>query len=186
VGFELAPPHHDTGTATNTNTVIRAAIDIGSGGPKLRIAEVDLTTNRIIKILHVEQYPVIFQESVSKGGDQTLDAEIMLQGILAIKEAIALAKSFKTEGLVMIGTSVFRNAANGQQFANVIYSEVGLPVHILDQELEAKLAFQAVLAKTSLNSEDLVVWDTGGGSTQFIGVKDGLYLIDQSNERSGP
>lgn len=173
-------------TAENTNIVIRAAIDVGSGGPKLRIAEVDLTANKIIKVLHVQQYPVIFQESLSRGSDKTLNAEIMLQGIQAIKHAITVAKLFKAEGIVMIGASIFRNALNGEQFAQDIHSEVGLPVHILDQELEGKLAFQAVLAKTSIKSENLVVWDIGGGSTQFIGINDGSYLIDGSNEGSGP
>lgn len=171
--------------AKDTNIVIRAAIDIGSGGPKLRIAEVDLTGNNINKVLHVGQYPVIFQESLSKGRERTLNPEIMHQGIQAIQEAIALAKSFKAE-VVLIGASIFRNAVNGAQFAHAIYSEVGLPVHILDQELEAKLAFQAVLAKKRFNSENLVVWDIGGGSTQFIGMKDGSFLVDGSNEGSGP
>lgn len=172
-------------TAENTNFVIRAAIDIGSGGPKLRIAEVDLTTNKIIKVLHIEQYPVIFQESLSRSSDKTLNAEVMLQGIQAIKDAITVARSFKAEGMVMIGASIFRNAVNGEQFANIIHSEVGFPVHILDQELEGKLAFQAVLAKTNTNSDNLVVWDIGGGSTQFIGMNDGSCLIDGSNEGSG-
>jgi exopolyphosphatase / guanosine-5'-triphosphate,3'-diphosphate pyrophosphatase len=169
--------------AKDTNVIIRAAIDIGSGGPKLRVAEVDLAVNKIIKILHIQQYPVIFQESLSKG--RILNAEIMLQGIQAIKDAISVAESFKAEGVVMIGASIFRNALNGEQFALDIRSEVGLPVHIVDQDLEGKLAFQAVLAKTSINRENLVVWDIGGGSTQFVGVDDGSYLIDGSNEGSG-
>lgn len=173
-------------TAENTHTVIRAAIDIGSGGPKLRVAEVDLTMNKIIRILHVEQYPVIFQESLSKGSDRILNNEIMLQGLQAIKEAILVAKSFKAEEIVMIGASIFRNALNGEQFAQNIWSEVGLPIHILDQELEGKLAFQAVLARTNIDSENLIVWDIGGGSTQFVGVSEGSYLIDGSNEGSGP
>lgn len=173
-------------TADSTNVVIRAAIDVGSGGPKLRIAEVDLTANKIIKILHVQQYPVIFQESLSKGSDKILSAEIMLQGIQAIKHAITVARSFKTEGIVIIGASIFRNALNGEQFAQDIHSEVALPVHILDQKLEGTLAFQAVSAKPSINSENLVVWDIGGGSTQFIGINNGSYLIDGSNEGSGP
>ena len=172
--------------AQNTN-IIRAAIDIGSGGPKLRVAEVDLTTNKIVKILYVKQYPVIFQEDLSRSGDSTLSPGIMSKGLNAIKDAIVLAKSYKTEGIVIIGTSVFRNAINGESFANTIHQETGLQVHILDQKLEGKLAFHAVLARMDVNTENLVVWDIGGGSTQFIGTAlDGSYLIDGSNEGSGP
>lgn len=167
------------------NIVIRAAIDIGSGGPKLRIAEIDLTTNKIVKILHKKQYPVIFQNSLSKSSDRTLNAEIMLQGIQAIKDAIEVANAFNTAGIVMIGTSVFRNATNAEAFANAIYSEVGLKVHVLDQELEGKLAFQAALTNININRENLVVWDIGGGSTQLISMNERDYLVYGINEGSG-
>lgn len=170
-----------------TSNVVRAAIDIGSGGPKLRIAEVDLTKNKIIRTLYTKQYPVIFQESLSQGSDKVLSPEIMFQGLQAIKEAIALAKSFEVEGTVMVGTSLFRNAVNGDLFASAIHAETGIQVHLLNQELEAELAFQAVLAKTNISSENLIVWDIGGGSTQFIGIDvDGTYLIEGSGEGSGP
>ena len=36
-------------------------------------------------------------------------------------------------------------------------------MHIIDQNLEGELAFQAVLSKIDVAPEDLVVWDIGGG-----------------------
>ncbi len=164
--------------------VIRAAIDIGSGGPKLRVAEVDLTLSKV-KVLHMEQYPVIFYESIAQS--RTLSPEIMLKGLVAIKNAIDLAKSHRAEGIVLMGTSVFRNAINGNEFASKILKETGLPVHILDQDLEGKLAFQSVLAKAGVDANHLIMWDIGGGSTQLVGMtQDGFYIIDGSNEGSGP
>jgi exopolyphosphatase/pppGpp-phosphohydrolase len=132
--------------------VIRAAIDVGSGGPKLRIAEVNLTTRKIVKMMHVKQYPVIFQESLTRGGAKVLSAEIMLKGIDAIKDAIILAKSYGATEVVIIGTSVFRNAVNGELFASMIRRETDLQVHILDQNLEGRLSFHSVLAKVRLRS----------------------------------
>lgn len=172
--------------AQNTN-VVRSAIDIGSGGPKLRVAEIDLTTSKIVQILQVKQYPVIFQESLSRGSDRVLSSGIMSKGINAIKDAIGLAKSYGAEGIVIIGTSVFRNAINGEVFANKIHQETNLKVHVLDQNLEGRLSFHSVLAKMDLEPHNLIVWDVGGGSTQFVGItQDGLYLVDGSNEGSGP
>lgn len=166
--------------------VIRAAIDVGSGGPKLRVAEVDLTTNKIVKILHIRQYPVIFQESLAQSDQRMLSSEIMLQGLKAIQDAIVVAKSLGADGIVVIGASVFRNAVNGDQFAHDIQSKTGLPVHLLDQDAEGKLAFQAALAHMNIDTENLIVWDIGGGSTQFIGtLADDSYFIDGSNEGSG-
>jgi len=44
-------------------TTIRAAIDIGMGGPKLQIAEVDTVTNKIVKTIHT-QLNAIEQKSI--------------------------------------------------------------------------------------------------------------------------
>jgi len=171
---------------TQGENVIRAAIDIGSGGPKLRVAEVDLNTNKIVRILCIKQYPVIFHESLADG-NRILNHEIMAQGISAIREAIALAKSFEVSGIVIIGASIFRAAVNGELFASDIYSATGLNVHILDQDLEGKLAFQAAQAQMNISSENLIAWDIGGGSIQFVGtLADGSYFIDGSDEGSGP
>lgn len=166
--------------------VIRAAIDIGSGGPKLRVAKVDLARSKIVEILHAQHYPVIFQESLTQSEDRILSLEIMQQGLIAIQQAIALAKSYGANEIVLIGASVFRNAVNGEFFANFIHSETSHQVHILDQDSEAKLAFQATLARTNIDAENLIVWDIGGGSTQLICREtEDAYMIDKSIEGSG-
>lgn len=172
--------------ATQDSYVIRAAIDIGSGGPKLRVAEVDLSSNKIIRILHNKQYPIFFHESVSRSDDKKLSSEMMSKGLIAFKDALAVAKSLGADKVVAVATASFRTATNGTQFAVEIENETGIKVHIIDQYLEGKLAFQAALSQLDTPSENLVVWDIGGGSTQLIGKKDdGSYVIDLGNEGSG-
>jgi hypothetical protein len=46
--------------------VIRAAIDIGMGGPKLHVAEVDPDSGRIVHMLYSQRYFVNFYESLSQ------------------------------------------------------------------------------------------------------------------------
>lgn len=168
--------------AQNT-TALRAAIDIGSGGPKLRIAEIDLTANRIKQFLLEKQYPIIFYESL-KGENPSLSPLVMEQGICALKEAIHTAHSLGAHKIVMIGASAFRHANNGEFFAQKIEAETGIPVHILDPKLEAKLAFQAVLDQTRIPKEHAIAWDIGGGSTQLMGM-DATYITYYSQEGSG-
>ena len=173
--------------SAQSSSAIRAAIDIGAGGPKLRVAEIDLATDKIINILCTKQYPVIFQQCLSRSGDKRLSSEVMAAGVNAVKEAIAVAKSLEAEGVVLIGASIFRNAVNGEELVRLIYEETGLEVHLLDQELEGRLAFAAAHAKIGVDSQNLVIWDIGGGSTQLIGTHpDGLYFVDGSDEGSGP
>lgn len=172
--------------AAQDNKVIRAAIDIGMGGPKLQVAEIDTSTNQIVKILHTQRYFVNFYDSISKNEDGQLSSDIMEEGLKAFKEAINKAKTFNTTGMVAIATASLRSATNGMQFANRIQNETGVPVHIVDQSLEGKLAFQAVLSKTGIDDEKLVVWDVGGGSIQLIAKtpKDS-YIIDCREEGVG-
>jgi exopolyphosphatase / guanosine-5'-triphosphate,3'-diphosphate pyrophosphatase len=171
---------------TQNDRVIRAAIDIGMGGPKLQVAEIDTKTNKIVKMLHTQRYFVNFYDSISKNANNHLSSEVMAEGRKAFKDAIDTAHSFDTDGIVAIATASFRSAANGEQFADEIQNETGVKVHIVDQNLEGKLAFQAILSKTDINPENLVVWDVGGGSIQFVAMApDGSCLVDCGKEGVG-
>lgn len=173
--------------ATSMNAhVVRASIDIGMGGPKLQVAEVDLKTNKIVKLLHSQRYFINFYEGISKDNGNRLSAKVMTQGLDAFKSAVNIAHSFKADGIVAIATASFRSASNGLEFAKEIQDETSIQVHIIDQNLEAKLAFQAVLSKIDIQPENLIVWDIGGGSIQFVGMmSDGSYLIDCGKEGVG-
>lgn len=171
--------------SANSMTV-RAAIDIGMGGPKLQVAEVDLESNKIIKTLHTQRYFVNFYDSIDQSSSRELSLETMEKGLDAVKNAIKTAHFFDTNGIVAIATASFRSASNGMEFAEIIEKETGVKVHVIDQDLEGRLAFQAALAKTETGAENLIVWDIGGGSIQLVsqGV-DGEYLVDSGKEGVG-
>ncbi|MBS0652595.1 MAG: hypothetical protein JSR39_03615 [Verrucomicrobia bacterium] len=172
--------------ATEEVKVVRAAIDIGMGGPKLQIAEVDPKANRIVNMLHSERFFVNFYHELTKQDELCLSLEGRREGLKAFKDALAVAHSFHAEEIVAIGAAAFRLAGNGEEFAKEIQDATGVKVHIIDQTLEGKLAFQAVLSKMDVDPEHLVVWDIGGGSVQFIGSgEDGAHIVDCSVEGSG-
>ncbi|HUD01871.1 MAG TPA: hypothetical protein VMR37_06055 [Rhabdochlamydiaceae bacterium] len=170
--------------ATKSPIAVRAAIDMGTGGPKLQVAEVNLETGKIVRILHAERFFVNFYDSLAKS--PMLSREVKAQGHEAFQKAVVKAKTFNPEGIVAVATAVFRHAANGLEFAQEIQEKSGIKVHVIDQKLEGELPFMAVLAKTEADPEDLLVWDIGGGSTQFVGKAGGKCHIDGSKEGSGP
>jgi exopolyphosphatase / guanosine-5'-triphosphate,3'-diphosphate pyrophosphatase len=147
--------------------VVRAAIDIGSGATKLRVAEVDKTTNKIVKILANISYPTHYQEHLEKSATKTFDNEIMKQGLHAIKASKEIAQNYHADQVVAVATAAFRNAANSQEFMNEIWDETGVKVYVIEQELEGKLAFEAASAQFNGDLSDLIVWDIGGGSLQL-------------------
>lgn len=94
---------------------IRAAIDIGMAGPKLQVAEVDLKTNKIVKIMHTQRYFVNFYEGISGNNGNKLSDEVMTQGLEAFKNAVNIARSLGAEGIVAIATASFRSLTMLQQ-----------------------------------------------------------------------
>ncbi|MBS0651068.1 MAG: hypothetical protein JSR93_07900 [Verrucomicrobia bacterium] len=165
---------------------MRAAIDIGMGGPKLHIAEVDLNTHRIVRSLYSERFFVNFYRGISQDADRRLSSDMMNQGLAAFNQALEIARLYSVEGVAAISTASLRSAANGEQFAQLIEDETGIKVHIVDQNLEGKLTFEAALAQMDVDAEHLVVWDIGGGSTQWITAdSNGTHIVGCSDEGSG-
>lgn len=173
-------------TTLQAEHAVRAAIDIGMSGPKLHVAEVDLNSHRIVRSLYTERFFVNFYRGISQDADSRLSTDMMKQGLAAFKQALELARFYNAEGVAAIATASLRSAVNGELFAQLIENETGIKVHIVDQNLEGKLTFEAVLAQMDVDAEHLVVWDIGGGSTQWIAAdSDGVHIVGCGDEGSG-
>lgn len=167
--------------------VIRAAIDIGSGATKLKVAEVNLESKKIDKVLAVENFPVQYQEALMNSPDQMFSEEVMQQGIDALSKAKAVADRYGAEKVVAVATASFRSGKNAQEFIDRIYKETGIKVHIIDQDLEGILNFEAATAQVDFAPDELIVWDIGGGSYQFTTLdKEGNVVVHRGTDASIP
>jgi exopolyphosphatase/guanosine-5'-triphosphate,3'-diphosphate pyrophosphatase len=153
--------------AGENKRVVRAAIDIGSGATKLKVAEIDLKTQKIEKILVDESFTVQYQEDLEKSPDGAFSEQVMKTGLDALKQSHAIAQKYQAEKVIAIATASFRKATNVQEYTNKIQRETGVEVHIIDQQLEGILGFQATAAQLATDPKNVVVWDIGGGSYQF-------------------
>lgn len=173
--------------ATSSDTVVRAAIDIGSGATKLRVAEVNLKTNKVEKILVNESFTVQYQEELTKSADGKFNDKVMATGMEAIKKSKEIAMKYNAEKVIGVATASFRNASNADDFADKILKETGVKIHIIDQELEGVLAFKATAANISFDPKDLIVWDIGGGSFQFTALdQNGTIVVYRGVDASIP
>lgn len=73
-------------TQINADVERRAAIDIGSGGTKVAIADIDTETNQIVQIVLDTSFPVPYQASLDKSVDGTFDVETKELGLKALKK----------------------------------------------------------------------------------------------------
>ena len=161
-------------------TVVRASLDIGSGQHKLCIAEVDLDTNAIVRVLHAEQKQVMLKHALLQATDGCLPDAVLAASyavLAGFRERALAAGATQTAG---VATAVFRRAINGEDFLGKVNGTLGLRLRIVSQRLEGELGYLA--ASSSLppspscasllceaGSAPLLAWDSGGGSFQVSG-----------------
>jgi exopolyphosphatase/guanosine-5'-triphosphate,3'-diphosphate pyrophosphatase len=175
------------GNKKNNDVVVRAAIDIGSGATKLKVAEIDLKNQKIKNILVNESFSVQYQDELEKSSDNTFSEKLMQEGINALKESKKIALKHGADKVVAVATASFRVANNAKEFIERIDRETGVKVHIVDQDLEGALGFEATKAQCEGNAEDIIVWDIGGGSYQFSTLDEkGELLVHRGLDASIP
>lgn len=163
----------------------RSAIDVGSGGTKIAIADVDTDTHEIIDILLETSFPVPYQTALDKSYDGTFDRETMDQGIKVFKEIQELLIEYEVKKTVAIATSAFRKSNNGHAFALEIQNETGIPLEIIPQRKEGEIAYYSALAIGGFDSQAAIVWDIGTGSLQITTAGDSENLIVYMGEQMG-
>jgi exopolyphosphatase/guanosine-5'-triphosphate,3'-diphosphate pyrophosphatase len=163
----------------------RAAIDIGSGGTKVAIADVDKVTNQIVHIILETSFPVPYQASLDKSTDGTFDVETKELGLKTFKEIRELVNQYQVQKVVAIATSAFRKANNAKEFILEIEKQTEIHVQIIPQREEGEIAFFSALASGEFKSEEAVVWDIGTGSLQITTANSGEGLTVYMGEQMG-
>jgi exopolyphosphatase/guanosine-5'-triphosphate,3'-diphosphate pyrophosphatase len=103
---------------------------------------------------------------------QAVPTERTIAAIMAMADE---ARRHRTEAIVAIGTAGLRAAENSAAFVEAVRARCGVHVEIISGEEEARLAFLAATADIEPVAGSLVVFETGGGSTQFtVGEGEGL------------
>lgn len=163
----------------------RAVIDVGSGGTKFTIAEIDTQTKQIINIILDTSYPVPYQASLNKSEDGTFDKATREMGLKVFKEIKNIADQQQVKKIVAVATSAFRKANNAKEFVAEISRETAITVRIIPQREEGEIAYYSAIALGTFDPNNVVVWDIGTGSLQMTvkNAADGLSVY--MGERMG-
>jgi exopolyphosphatase/guanosine-5'-triphosphate,3'-diphosphate pyrophosphatase len=70
-----------------------------------------------------------------------------------------------------------RSAKNTNDFIKQVAEQCGIKIKIIDGEEEARLSFLAVTSSISIPNGDFMIFDIGGGSTEFIFVRANISKI---------
>lgn len=156
----------------------RAVIDVGSGGTKVLIVDVDVETCEIVNIVLEKTVPVPYQAALEKSEDKCFDELVQSQGLDAFQSIKQLLDEHEVEAVRAIATEAFRKAKNGSEFANKVYESTGIPLKIISQKDEGLIAYDSALAVTHGDPKQTIVWDIGTGSFQItMKHEDGQYEV---------
>ena len=110
---------------------------------------------------------------LARGMSETgfLTEESMNISCSAVIRMIQIAKKLKAE-IFIVGTMALRTALNSDVFINMIKQKTGFDVHIFSGTDEAVFSWRGAVDGFSTN-ENLIMFDSGGGSTEFVSGYEG-------------
>ena len=140
-----------------------ATIDVGTNSIKFHIGERlgNGTWRKIIDRAEV----VRLGEGLKETG--VFSEQAMARAATAIATMAAEAKRNGVAALAAVATMGMRNARNAGEFISAVQADCGVTIEVISGQEEARLAYLAVQAGLGLPDVPLVVFDSGGGSTQF-------------------
>ena len=156
-----------------------AVIDVGTNSVKFRVAERDDGDWR----------PVVDRAEVTRLGEGLHDGgEISHAAAARTADAIAaMAEEAHRDGvrdIAAVGTAGLRAAANTADVLAAIEERSGIEVNVISGDEEGRLAYLAVRAGLPSAEGSLVVFDTGGGSSQFT-FGEGDQVVDRFSVQVG-
>jgi exopolyphosphatase/guanosine-5'-triphosphate,3'-diphosphate pyrophosphatase len=138
-------------------------IDVGTNSVKLHVGELGADG---------DWRPIDDRSEVTRLGEGleetgALAAEPMARTVDAIASFVDEARKNGVQSIVAVATAGPRVASNRAEFVDEVRARCGFGLEVIGGEDEARLAFLAVKSGMNLEGGTLVVFDTGGGSSQF-------------------
>ncbi len=144
-----------------------------------RVAIIDIGTNSIKFFVGERMEDGTIKTIVDKNDIAQLGEGLRETGVICpealernAQSVAAFAKEAVENGaekIVSVGTMALRTAKNSADFVARVKELCGVEVQVIPGEEEARLSYLAVLSGLPLEEGgELVIFDTGGGSTEFI------------------
>jgi exopolyphosphatase / guanosine-5'-triphosphate,3'-diphosphate pyrophosphatase len=140
-----------------------AVIDVGTNSVKFHLGELeaDGTWRTVADRAEVTR--------LGEGLDETgrLGPAPMARTVEAIAAMAGEAERDGVEAIAAVGTAWMRIASNSADLVEAVRKGSGVEIEVIPGEEEARLAYLAATSGLGVSSGSLVVFDTGGGSSQF-------------------
>jgi exopolyphosphatase/guanosine-5'-triphosphate,3'-diphosphate pyrophosphatase len=166
-----------------------AVIDVGTNSVKFHVAEQDAggAFRRVLDRAVVTR----LGEGLARTG--RLGHAPIERTVDAIADMAADASRHGAEAIAAVGTAGLRSAPNALELIDAVRERAEIEIEVISAEEEARLAYLAAVEGLGIDGGAAVVFDTGGGSSQFtfgdgerFSVAVGSVSISERYELGGP
>ena len=142
-----------------------AALDLGTNSCRMLIAQPKGNQFHVI-----DSFSKSVQLGLGLEASGRLSRASMQRTIAALKVCRKKISKHSVKRMRLVATEACRRAKNGTHFMRSIVRETGLRLDIIEPEEEARLAVVSCAPLVSTRTEQLLVVDIGGGSTELVWI----------------
>jgi exopolyphosphatase/guanosine-5'-triphosphate,3'-diphosphate pyrophosphatase len=160
-----------------------AAIDIGSNTTRVLVAVPQ--DGQLRRVMDQRAYTRLGKAS---GQDRSIGPEKLSEVVDVVATQVRLAEELDAEAIRIVATAAIREAANREHVVEQIAQACGVPVEVLSEHEEGRLAFiGATRTLGNVVEGDVAVVDVGGGSTEIVlgTVTEGAHSVRSFKIGSG-
>lgn len=155
-----------------------AALDLGTNSCRMLIAQPDGAQFKI-----VDSFSKSVQLGVGLAETGRLSRASMNRTVQALRICSQKLKQYRVKKMRLVATEACRRADNGAMLIRHIRKETGLNLEIIRAEEEAQLAVISCAPLVTTDTDQLLVVDIGGGSTELVWI-DLVDVLPKMRSRS--
>ncbi len=142
-----------------------AALDLGTNSCRMLIAQPKGSQFHV-----VDSFSKSVQLGLGLEASGRLSRASMNRTVQALRICQKKLERHDVKHMRLVATEACRRAANGHEFMAHVTRETGLTLEIIEPEEEARLAVISCAPLVSTKTEQLLVVDIGGGSTELVWI----------------
>jgi len=142
-----------------------AALDLGTNSCRMLIAQPKGSQFHV-----VDSFSKSVQLGAGLESTGKLSRNSMARTVGALKICQKKLRHHEVKRMRLVATEACRRATNSAEFLKLVARETGLDLEIIKTEEEARFAVISCAPLVSVNTEQLLVVDIGGGSTELVWI----------------
>lgn len=154
---------------------MKAAIDIGSNTVRMLVGD-----SRNNEVVPHHYFRCVTRLAGGYDANLGISLESGERTLVALKSFAQRLREINVTNVRAVATEAVRRALNAQQFVANVLSRTGFNIEIIDGDVEAAFCCRGVIAALDPQPESVLIFDIGGGSTEFIICKAGKRLWQKS------